>query len=254
MKGALGLTLAAGLGFIGALSNWFYLQRLASSEEKVYFIAIADGVTLNPGDVIKEEDLQRFGLPASRVDYLNSVAPLWSARASIVGERTHRALHEGDIILNLDTMRPSYRTMAASLMKNETLRWVPVNVGSFVPEHINPGDYVSFDVPRIGGGVPTPAGRSSGARSGSGTSEIIGPFRVGAVGGRREPDYVWEGGRRSGGSSGLISIICTIDDNKQLDPKAQRLFEAIRLSGGQDVQILLHSSRAMDQDKPKTPK
>ena len=253
MKGALGLTLAAGFGIIGALSNWFYLDRLAKTEEKVYFIAIEKGATLNPGDTIKKGDLTKVGIPRSRVDYLDSVAPQWSAVESVRGVKANRAMRGGDIILNLDLMGTPYNTMAASLLENEVLRWVSINSGAVVPGHINPGDYVSFDVPRIGGGVPTPAGSRTGSRSSSGTSEIIGPFRVGALGERREPDYVWEGGRRTSGSEGRIAIICTVDEDGQLDAMARRLFEAIRLSGGQDVQVQLHSSRAIERKKTSTP-
>jgi hypothetical protein len=248
MKGVLGLTLAAGLGIIGAMSNWFYLQRLARSEEKVYFVAIKSGVTLNAGDLIKKEHLAQVGIPRSGVDYLSGVAPQWSAVASVEGVRANRPFRGGEIILNQDLTGPNYQSMARSLQENEVVRWVPIDAGTIVPEHINPGDWVSFDVPRIGGAVPTPAGsdtQGSAARPFA-VSEIIGPFRVASLGARREPENVWGGNRRPGGSESRVAIIVELQGDR-LEPKAERLFEAIRLAGNQGVQVQLHSAK-LDQN------
>ncbi|MFV0445161.1 MAG: hypothetical protein ACK5Q5_16415 [Planctomycetaceae bacterium] len=247
MKGALGLTLAAGLGLVGAFSNWFYLQRLAKSEEKVWFIAIKDGVELNVGQTIKIDHLQRVGIPKSGVDYLDTIAPQWSAVESVKGIRAKRPMHGGEIILNQDILQNVQQAMAKTLAEDEVVRWVPVDSGTVVPEHINPGDWVSFDVPRVGAGVPTPTG-SRGSSASGGMSEIIGPFRIVSLGGRREPDAVAAGQRRSGGSESRIAILVKFKDGK-LDPLAERLFEAIRLSGSQGVQLQLHSSRL---DDPKS--
>lgn len=241
MKGALGLTLAAGLGIVGAVSNWFYLQRLAKDQEKVWFIAIGDGVALNVGDTIKEDDLVRVGIPKSGVDYLDTIAPQWSAVESVKGIRANRPLHEGEIILNQDILQQAQQALSKTLQEDEVVRWVPVDSGTIVPEHINPGDLVSFDVPRIGGAVPTPSG-SRAASSGTGMSEIIGPFRVVSLGGRREPEGVGAGNRRSSGSESRIAIVVAYKDGK-LEPNAERLFEAIRLAGNQGVQLQLHSAK-----------
>lgn len=244
MKGALGLALAAGLGIVGAVSNWFYLQRLAKNEEKVWFIAIKDGVTLNAGDVLKGEHLQRVGIPRSGVDYLETVAPQWSAVEAVKGVSVNRPMRGGEILLKQDITGPVLRSLASELQEDEVVRWVPIDAGAVVPEHINPGDWVSFDVPRMGGAVPTPAGTPTGSGSPPpGTlSEIIGPFRVMSLGGRREPQEVWEGKRRTGGSESRIAIVVQLQ-NGQLEPKAQRLFNALRLASNQGVQVQLHSSR-----------
>lgn len=251
MKGALGLTLAAGLGIIGALSNWFYLQRLASTEEKVRFIAIKNGVRLNVGDTIKPEHLVPVGVPRSSVDNLDSVAVKWSALAAVDGQKANRPLGEGDLILNLDIRGPSIQSMARSLAEDEVVRWVPIDAGTVVPEHINPGDLVSFDVPRIGGALPTPAGSSSGqsgsGSQGFGTSEIIGPFQIASLGARREPEDVARGSRRSSGSESRVAIVIKLEADGRLEPKGERLFEAIRLAGNQGVQVQLHSARISEK-------
>ena len=241
MKGALGLTLAAGLGIVGALSNWFYLQRLAKSEEKVYFIAIRDGVRLNVGDAIKSEHLEAVGIPRSSVDHLDAVAPQWSARESVLNVRATRPLHEGEIIFDFDILQEAQQALAKTLQENEIVRWVPVDSGSVVPSHINPGDLVSFEVPRVGSGGPTPVGGTVGG-GGSAMSEIIGPFRVVSLGGRREPENVAMAQRRSSSAESVIAIVVTMKDGA-MDSKAERLFEAVRLAGNQGVQVLLHSAK-----------
>lgn len=246
MKGALGLTLAAGLGIIGAISNWFYLQRLAKDQEKVYFIAVKQGVTINVGETITADDLVQVGIPKSGVDNLSASAPQWEALESVKGVRAPRPLHGGEIILNQDILREAHQALAKTLQEDEVVRWVPVDSGTVVPEHINPGDWVSFDVPRIGGSVPTPQG-SRGSSSGAGMSEIIGPFRIVSLGSRREPEGVMASNRRSSGSESRIAIVVAIKDGK-LEPMAERLFEAIRLAGNQGVQLQLHSSK-LDEKK-----
>lgn len=241
MKGALGFTLAAGLGIVGAFSNWFYLQRLAKNEEKVWFIAIKDGVTLNVGDTIKSEHLVQVGIPRSGVDYLDMVAPPWSAVESVKGIRANRPFRGGEIVLNDDILQEAHQALAKTLAEDEVVRWVPVDSSTVVPEHINPNDWVSFDVPRVGGAVPTPSGSTSSSR-GTGMSEIIGPFRIVSLGARREPENVTAGQRRSTGSESRIAILVKFKDGK-LEPKAERLFEAIRLAGSQGVQLQLHSAK-----------
>lgn len=246
MKGALGLTLAAGFGIVGAFSNWFYLQRLAKDQEKVYFIAIKDGVTINVGETISPDDLQRVGIPKSGVDNLSASAPQWEAVKSVEGIRAPRPLEGGEIILNQDILRESYQPLARTLQADEVIRWVPIDAGTAVPEHINPGDWVSFDVPRIGGSVPTPSGSRSGG-SGTGMSDIIGPFRIVSLGSRREPEGVLAGGRRSSGSESRIAIVVSFKDGK-LEAMAERLFEAVRLAGNQGVQLQLHSSKLDEKE------
>ena len=242
MKGALGLTLAAGLGIVGAFSNWFYLQRLAKSEEKVYFIAIKDGVTLNVGDTIKSEHLQPVGIPRSSVDYLDAVAPQWSAKESVLNVKANRPFREGEIIFDFDILREAQQALAKTLQENEVVRWVPVDSGSVVPVHINPGDWVSFDVPRVGSASPTPSGSNTTGSRGTGLSEIIGPFRVVSLGGRREPENVAAAQRRSSSAESVIAIVVETKDG-QLETKAERLFEAVRLAGNQGVQVQLHSAK-----------
>ncbi len=249
MRGALGLTFAAGLGIIGAFCNWFYLQGLARDQEKVYFIAIKRGVSINAGEIIKRDHLERVGIPKTRVDYLDVVAPKWAAVESVIGRRAPRPMSDGELILNQDLTGPSYLSLARSLEEDEAIRWVPIDAGTVVPEHLNPGDYVSFQVPRIGGALPTPGGSAaeSSPVGGFSLTEMIGPFEIASLGRRREPLQSAES-RRGGGSESRIAIVVKLVDG-QPEPQAQRLFEALSLSGGRGAQVQLHSASAMSKRK-----
>src|SRR5262245_53436277 len=102
MKGALGLTIAAGLGIVGAVCNWFYLQQLAGNQETVVLIGLKNGVQLNIGDPFEEGDLEPVPIPLEGSGNLIERAPLWSARSAVVGYGANRVFHGGEILLNSD--------------------------------------------------------------------------------------------------------------------------------------------------------
>jgi hypothetical protein len=158
MKGALGLTIAAGLGIVGAICNWLYLQQLAATQETVSLIGVKRGVQLNIGDPFEESDLEPVPIPRDRSGNLIERAPLWSARSAVVGYGANRVFHGGEILLNADTEAPAVRNLAETLGDDEVARWVPIDTRAVVTEQINPGDMVSFDVGSAG---PTPAGGAS---------------------------------------------------------------------------------------------
>jgi hypothetical protein len=241
MKGAVGLIVAAGLGIAGAICNWFYLEQLARTQEQVLFIAIKDDVELEIGDVIQPEHLMEVPIPRSRVGNLEQIAPLWESRDAVGGYYPAlRNFNGGELLLDSDLQRPAYQNLAETLQENEVARWVPIDSRSVVPEQINPGDLVSFEVPRIGAGEPTPEGTAPAPPAGA--TEIVGPFRVLAMGNRREAANIQEANRRRSGSEGTIAIVVELV-NGQMSADAQRLFDALRLSGNQGATILLHSAR-----------
>ncbi len=240
MKGAVGLIVAAGLGIAGAICNWFYLEQLARTQEQVLFIAIKDDVELEIGDIIKIEHLIEVPIPNSRVGNLEQIAPLWESRDAVAGYPALRNFNGGELLLDSDLQRPAYQDLAETLQENEVARWVPIDSRSVVAEQINPGDLVSFEVPRIGAGEPTPEGTAPAPPAGA--TEIVGPFRVLAMGNRREASNIQEANRRRSGSEGTIAIVVELT-NGQMSADAQRLFDAMRLAGNQGAQILLHSSR-----------
>lgn len=240
MKGAIGLIVAAGLGIAGAICNWFYLEQLARHQEQVVFIAIRDDVELEIGDIIKSEHLMEVPIPRAAVGNLEQVAPLWQSRDAVAGHPAIRNFNGGELLLDSDLQRPAYQDLAETLQENEVARWVPIDSRSVVPEQINPGDLVSFEVTRIGAGGPTPAGTAPAPAAGA--TEIVGRFRVLAMGNRREASNIQEANRRRSGSEGTIAIVVELT-NGEMEPEAKKLFEALRLSGNQGAAILLHSSR-----------
>lgn len=238
MKGSMGLTIAAGLGIVGAICNWLYLNRLAGEQENVLLVAVGNNVQLNIGDSFTESDLEPVPIPASRAGNLIERAVGWSARGTVVGERATRVYSGGEIILEEDLVTSAVRDLSDTLQDNQVARWVPIDSRSVVAEQINPGDLVSFEVPRVSMS-PTPAGNPPLAAS----MELIGPFRVLALGTRRErPEVAAASGNRGQNSANTITIVVDLVDGA-LEPKAARLFEAIRLSGSNGVAVQLHSSR-----------
>lgn len=240
MKGALGLTIAAGLGIVGAVCNWLYLQQLAAEQETVLLIAVRPGVQLNVGDIFQESHLEPVPVPRDRAGNLVERAPQWSSLSAVVGYPANRVFHGKEIILDTDLEAPAARNLAETLQDDEVARWVPIDPRTVVTEQINPGDQVSFDVGAPG---PTPAGRAASAAGGT---RIIGPFRVLALGARREPAHIEEATRTRGGSTtNTIAIVVKLV-NGQYEPKAAELFEALRSAGNQGVAVQLHSSRFND--------
>ncbi len=240
MKGIPGIIVAVGLGLIGALCNWFYLDRLAGKEAKEQFIGIKAGVQLNSGDPIKEEHLVPIGIPRSNLGNLDQVAPRWSAYKSVIGFPTIRTFRGGEIVLFDDLTTPGQRDLSDKLGPDEVAMWLPVDPRSFSAARVNPDDEVMFIAPRSGTDSPTPIPEDSpvGVPSGSGTSEVIGPFRILEIGTRTgRPEIQKAAGLRSGNESSLTVTAKLV--NGRLEPKAERLTDIIRQTRSQGLQVLL---------------
>lgn len=226
MKGFTGLVIAGVLGLAGAICNWLYLEKASNSLDRVSFIAIKEGVTLNVGDLIQEEHLQKVDFPRGSVGYLDTVAPQWSARAAVIGQRANHLYSEGDIILEMDLTTPAQQQLAKTLQPDEVAFWVPIDPRSVVAEQINPGDLVSFEIP--------PAAMTQ--------SSILGPFRVMAIGARREPINVQQAFRGRQGSEATLTIVAQLKDGN-LDPLTAELSKALSQRNRQGLAVLLHSAK-----------
>jgi len=230
--------IAAGLGLAGALCNWMYLDSLATSEARLGFIGVKPDVRLNVGDIFKGDHFEPVEIPRSRVGNLQDAAPLWSAREAVIGLRANKPYAGGEIILRQDLATPTQQDLASMLAEDEVARWVPIDPRAVIPEQINPGDLVSFETPQPaassaapGEAPPTAAGR-----------EVIGPFRVLAVGARRERPNIQQARGRSSGPENTITIAVRMPDGK-IEPRAVKLFDAVRAAGSQGVYVLLHSAK-----------
>ena len=194
-------------------------------------------VRLNVGDIFKMDHFEPVEIPRSRLGNLQDAAPLWAARDAVIGLRANKPYAGGEIILRQDLATPAQEDLASLLAEDEVARWVPIDPRAVIPEQINPGDLVSFETPQKA--VPTSGPGDAGA---SGVREVIGPFRVLAVGARRERPNIQQARGRSSGAENTITIAVRMPDGKT-EARAVRLFDAVRAAGSQGVYVLLHSSK-----------
>lgn len=246
MKGFTGLLIASLLGLAGAACNWLYLQRASNTLSRVSFISIKPEIQLNIGDIIQDKHLQKFDLPSGAVGNLTTVAPQWSARAAVVGQRANRIFLGGEIILETDLAAPAQQQLAKTLLENEVAFWVPIDPRSVVAEQINPGDLVSFEVPALGGNSPATTNAEAEAHTPAGVvpthPEVIGPFRILAIGARREPVNVQQAFRGRASNETTLTIVAELKDG-HLDPLTARLSAVLGNRNRQGLVVLLHSTR-----------
>jgi len=262
MRGISGLILALAAGAVGAICNWIYLANKSPDFEKVSFIGIREGVTLAQGDRLKIEHLEEIQIPRARVGNLEKYAFLYADRRSVEGMTVSRIQVGPALLLQQDLRPPPPELKFAS---PHVLMWVSIDTGNFVPALITPGeDMVSFVVPSERGPAPTPAGKSilSGSTGDAekdetppapvrlppaGESpEIIGPFRVLALGNRVASSEVTRAAKISVSQENVLGIEAKLQDGK-LEPKAARLW-ALRSSGFQRLGVLRHAREgAKDQ-------
>lgn len=234
------MLLAAGLGLAGALCNWLYLDSLARAETRLAFIGVKPDVRLNIGDVFKADQFEAVDIPRSHVGNLPDVAPLWSAREAVIGLRANKPYAGGELILRQDLTTPAQEDLASVLADDEVARWVPIDSRAVITEQINPGDLVSFEVPKASSAVVENGGASPVQQPAE--MEIIGPFRVLAIGSRRERPNIQQARGRSGGPENTITIAVQLKGGA-LEPRAVKLFDAVRDAGSQGMYVLLHSAK-----------
>ncbi|MCA9113643.1 MAG: hypothetical protein KDA79_01060 [Planctomycetaceae bacterium] len=236
MKGVQGIVIAVALGLTGAFCNWFYVSRQAGEYERVRFVAVSADAQINMGDRFKESHFATVEIPRANVGNLSRTAVLWRDLPTVINMRATRAYRGGEILLQQDLKTPARQDLASRIGRDERVMWLPVDQRTFDAAHVNPGDLVSFQVPALLNGSPVPAGSSAG---GSGY-EIIGPFRILALGNRmgtREVQRAAGGSRNN--SENRLAVSVRVDGNR-LESKAERISEVLRVTNFQGVQVLLH--------------
>jgi hypothetical protein len=229
MKGIQGLILAIGLGITGALFNWAYLMNRSSEKTDDYFIGVKSGVTLNPGDAIKAEQIASVGVPHDHAGNLKEFAvsyePTSIERQSVVGETVSRVIPGGRLLLkdDLKTPRPELK-----LAPGEEAMFVPIDTRSIITSLIVPGDHVMFLVSKNAPGTPTPAVRAAAAPAEPAPDpnaenendkpavaiEKIGPFKVLSVGNRLGSVEVMKSARVPQLQENIMTISVTKKDDK----------------------------------------
>lgn len=246
MKGLQGLLIAAGLGVAGAILNWFYIQKQAREYESVAFVAVRADAGVNLGDRFKGGQLERVDVPKRRVGNLERTAVQWNARGNVIGMYATRSYGEfGDeILLNQDLKTPAHKDLNSLISESERVIWLPVDSRTFNPLHVNPGDEVSFMVSLYAAQSRVPTTSSSVSRTGTGTgsarSEIVGPFRILALGNRKGRVEVRRAAGLSSGGESTIAIAVELEKSGQLGADAERISEVLQLTNFQGVQVLLH--------------
>jgi Flp pilus assembly protein CpaB len=225
------------LGVVGAACNFFYVENQARDYRKIDFISL--DAPLNQGDRFQESQFKRVGVPASAVGDLDKTAVKWEARESIVGLAAIKNYNQGEIILSQDTLTPPQRPLNEIIGTDERVIWLPIDARGFNPAQVNPGDEVSFKIP--GYNVTTGAGGANSSGMRSQPDEVIGPFRILALGNRRGRREVQQASGVSAGAENTIAVSVKIQGTK-LEPKGERITEILAQTGFRGVVVLLHPS------------
>ena len=248
MNGTKALTIAAALGLAGAALNWYYLFTKAQQLEKIEFLSIAPGVTIQPGDRFTESKLAPLAIPKDNASkQFRDEGILYADRQTVINMPAVRTHREREILLRQDLKTPP-ATLALT-KENERAMWIPVDTRTFVPSLVNAGDLVSFVV---GGApaLPTPAspgepGSEAGPEENVPTlaappsAELIGPFRVLSLGNRLGSADVLKASGVAQMQENVMTVSVTVE-NGQLDPKAAKLWKLLQASGFRQVGVLLH--------------
>lgn len=248
MSSKVALIVAAVLGVAGALVNFAYLHEKAGQFEKEFFIGIAPGVSIAPGDKFIEDKLVAVPVPMEAIGQLKDHAVLWKDRQTVVGMPALRAMSRGDLVMRTD-MRTPPATMA--LREDERAIFIPVDTRTFVPALVNPGDMVSFYL--SGGGSPTPAappGEETGDDSEQQSvlpaakrrAEVIGPFRILSLGNRLGSAEVHKASGISQLQENVISIAVKYQGD-ELEPRAVKLLAMLQGSGLRQAGVVLHPKK-----------
>lgn len=252
MKGMQGLLVAIGLGLVGAMWNAFYLSKKAGNYEKESFVGVAVGANLRQGDTFRESHLVRVDVPKAFVGALAQSAIRWELRSTVIGMNAATAHEGGEILLQQDLKQPPQKL---ELAENERALGIPVDNKTFVPTFVEPSvNEVTFMVPKFAGLARAPTGPGD-AKDKSATKptakppddpnsslELIGPFRVIALGNRMGSPDVMRGARMQQVQENVMTIAVRMEGD-EMEPKARRLWDALVRNNFKQVGVLLHGQK-----------
>ncbi|MSR59653.1 MAG: hypothetical protein EXS05_18760 [Planctomycetaceae bacterium] len=246
MKGVPGLLIAVGLGIVGAFCNWLYLAQKGLEIEQVHFIIVDDGTKINAGDRFTKAHFRRISIPKNAVGDLEKGAPLWSELETVVGMAATKSYGPGEIILRQHLRTPPETDIKKLLAPDERVLWIPVDTRTFVPSLVNAGDQVSFVVSRMNHGAPPlvsapGGGEDTRPNASKAATEIIGPFRILALGNRLGSSEVLKAYGGTAAQENIMAIAVKITAGV-LDERGQQISDLLRLTNFQQVQVLLHPS------------
>jgi hypothetical protein len=248
MNGTKVLAIAAALGVAGAALNWYYLHTKSQQLEKIAFLSIAPGASVQPGEKFSEAKLAPLAIPKDNVsDELREQAILFSDLKTVENVPAVRLHRAGEILLRQDLKAPP-PTLALT-KANERAIFIPVDTRTFVAPLVVPGDIVTFVV---GGGAfqPTPANPAEDGDAANGenlpaatpppSAELIGPFRVLSLGNRLGSAEVLKASGVPQMQENVMAVAVTVEANGELEAKAAKLWKMLQATGFRQVGVLLH--------------
>lgn len=278
MKGMRGLILALVAGIVATVCNLIYLENKARDVEKIGFLGIRPDVTIMRGERLAESQFEEVQIPKQWVGNLEKYAYRYSDRQSVVGMTVSRTQNGPTLLLQQDLRTPPPElklTPSDSLSTGEGVMWVPVDVKSFVPSLITPGeDMVSFifSGSRVLPTLAPPEGRTGSATSGKpeigkpepnkaepaaapaevasrpasgGGPEIVGPFKVLALGNRLGTMDVMRAAKIPQTQENVIGILAKLEGGK-LEAKAARLWSLLEATSFRQVSVYKHAPQSKD--------
>ena len=232
MKGFQGIAVAAVLGLLGAGLNWVYLSQKTKAVDSLGFVGVAPGRQIATGQPLGQADLAEVRIPRLHARNLENYVYLWQDVETVVGIKATRAYQGGDLVLISDYRTPPPQL---ELAENERLIIISVDSRSFVPALVDPGDYVTFLLPKTHAAVDSAVP--------GGAIESIGPFKVGSLGNRLGSRDVMQANRLSPVQERQVGIVVRVDAGSgsgKLERSALTLLERLRQTGHRNVGVLLH--------------
>jgi hypothetical protein len=253
MKSVQGLVVAIALGIAGAIFNWMYLNSGPSREATVSFVGVKQGQIVNRGELLREEQLVPLVLPETWVGNLKDFAVKYKDKSTVVGVPVSRTLEGECLLMNDDLKTPPPEL---KLEAGDSAMSITVDSRAFVPSLFNPGDTVSFMIPRVA--TPTPAMPGApgapvppgvvGEVGSAPTSpvETIGPFTILALGNRFGSVGVTKAAKQQSVSENVLTIRVSPGVTGETE-KAEKLWSLLQSSNFRQVGVLLHSRK---KEKP----
>jgi hypothetical protein len=241
MKGSLGIIVAVFLGLVALVLNWYYLYSKTRDIEGLRFIGIKAGVIVEPGEVLREEHFEPVLIPAANnnVERLRDYAYLYEDAKTVANIKATRKYEAGDLVLRSDYRTPK---VELDLAENERVVLIAVDSRNFVTELVDPGDLITFVIPRYDNRTPTPAAPAGAPDVRTDvlldTNEMIGPFVVASLGSRLSSRAV-SANRGVAGQEKIVGIRVQAEGS-QLERKAMLLMERLEQSNGRNIQVILH--------------
>lgn len=241
MKGVTGIVIAAILASAGGICNWLYIKNQADQYTRIGFVAV-DVEQIKTGDKLKQEHFIKVDIPEKNLGNIETVAVKWIDLQTIVGQVATRTYARHQLVLHEDLRTPPSKPLNEMIGPNEIVLWLPVDPRSFNPAHVNPGDMVSFRFPKQFTNAPTLAGQQPANDEVLPQDEVIGPFRILALGDRRGSTEVAKAAGQRTGAENVIAVGVEMR-GAGLEPKAARISELLALTNFKGVQVLLHAAK-----------